>query len=100
MARIDIPRSTAAGDMRATYGPNTAQVELLLDGIAHAQQVDLWRIGLHFMTCMQEIGTVMLRNAVKASGSPRSSTAASGSGSTPDRPLPTRRPPGLPRWGS
>jgi hypothetical protein len=66
MARIDIPRTTAA-DERATYGPNTAQVELLLDGIARAQQVHLWSIGLHFTTCMQESGTVTLRNAVKAS---------------------------------
>jgi hypothetical protein len=40
---------------------------MLLDGIAQAQQVDLWSIGLHFTTCMRECGTVTLRNAVTAS---------------------------------
>ena len=46
MALTNIPRSTTATEGRVTtYGPNTAQIELLLDGIAHAQQLDLWSIG-------------------------------------------------------
>ncbi len=60
--------TTANACATALYGPNTAQVELLLGGIAHAKQGDLWSLGLHFTTCMQErIGIVTLRNAVKAS---------------------------------
>lgn len=66
MTRADNPRSSTASE-RATYGPNTAQVELLLKGIGRATVQDLWSIGLRFTTCRQDCGTVTLRNAVKAS---------------------------------